>query len=323
MKVGVIGAGQWGRNLIRSFHRLGVLSGVAEVDEERREAIAQEYPNIPVYQDYRELLSLDLSAVVVATPAPTHYSLAKEALLAGKDVFVEKPFTLSRAEAQELVNLAERGERILMVGHLLLYDEVIQWIKDYIGEGNLGNIAFLTQERLKFGRVRNQENVLWSFGVHDIAVLLYLLEKVPEEVEATGQSFVQKSIEDDVYVHFRFQDGIHAHLHVSWLWPEVRRCLTVVGTKGMLVYNERERKVELHRKSVTSELVHIDEGDMVVFEGKREPLLAECVHFLECIAERKDPLSSGRSAIEVIGLLERIEEDLRRKRSDREGLFRP
>lgn len=323
MKVGVIGAGQWGRNLIRSFYRLGVLLGVAEGDEERKEAIAQEYPDIPVYQDYRELLSLDLLGVVIATPAPTHYSLTKEALLAGKDVFVEKPFTLSRVEAQELVDLAEREGRILMVGHLLLYDEAIQWIKDYIGGGNLGSIAFLTQERLKFGRIRNQENVLWSFGVHDITVLLYLLEEVPEELETVGQGFVQGSIEDDVYVHFRFHDGIHAHLHVSWLWPEVRRNLTVVGTKGMLAYNEGERKVVLHRKSVTPELVHVDEGDTVVFEEKGEPLLAECVHFLECIAERKDPLSSGRSAIEVIGLLERIEEDLRRKRNGREGLFRP
>ncbi|HBT47664.1 MAG TPA: gfo/Idh/MocA family oxidoreductase [Peptococcaceae bacterium] len=311
MSVGVIGAGNWGKNLVHTFFRLGELSGVAEINPKTREELAQSYPGIPIYDDYRRLLESDIPAVAIATPAPTHYALAKEALAAGKDVFVEKPMALSKAEAQELVEIAEKQNRILMAGHLLLYQPAVRWIKEYIDSGALGRIAFLTQERLKFGRVRSVENVLWSFGVHDIAVLLYLVGRKPQEVKAAGQRFLQEKIEDDVYVHLRFAGGVQAHLHVSWLWPETRRSLTIAGSEGILTYDELEQKVTLHRKRVTTGLRHHDEGSEVVFQGKEEPLLLECHHFLECVAKRRTPLSSGRSAVEVIEILEAIEKQLK------------
>lgn len=311
MSVGVIGAGNWGKNLVHTFYRLGELSGVAEINPNTREELAQAYPGIPIYDDYRRLLESDIPAVAIATPAPTHYTLAREALAAGKDVFVEKPMALSKAEAQELVETAEKQSRILMAGHLLLYQPAIRRIKEYIESGALGRIAFLAQERLKFGRVRAVENVLWSFGVHDLAVLLYLVGQKPEEIKTTGQRFLQEKVEDDVYVHLRFPDGVQAHLHVSWLWPETRRSLTIAGSEGMLTYDELERQVILHKKRVTSVLKHHDEGSEVVFQGSEEPLLLECRHFLECLAKRRTPLSCGRSAVEVIEILEAIEKQLK------------
>ncbi|MGQ9498634.1 MAG: Gfo/Idh/MocA family protein [Desulfotomaculales bacterium] len=304
MRVGVIGAGNWGKNLVRTFYRLGELAAVAELNPDIRQRLSAEYHGISLYGDYRDLLAEDVPAVAIATPAHTHYGIAREALLAGKDVFAEKPLALSKAEAAELVEIAEKQNRILMAGHLLLYQPAIRWIKEYIGSGALGRIAFFTQERLKFGRVRAVENVLWSFGVHDIAVLLYLVGKEPQEVQATGRRFLQESIEDDVYVHLRFAGGVQAHLHVSWLWPETRRRLTVAGSEAMLTYDELEQKVILHRKRVTPDLQHHDEGAEVVFQGSDDPLLLECRHFLECVERRTTPLSDGKSALEVIEVLE-------------------
>lgn len=304
MRVGVIGAGNWGKNLVRTFYRLGELAAVAEPNPDARQRLSAEYPGVLLYGDHRDLLAKDVPAVAIATPAHTHYRIAREALLAGKDVFVEKPLALSKAEAAELVEIAEKQNRILMAGHLLLYQPAIRRIKEYIESGALGRIAFFTQERLKFGRVRAVENVLWSFGVHDIAVLLYLVGKKPQEVKATGRRFLQESIEDDVYVHLRFAGGVQAHLHVSWLWPETRRRLTIAGSEAMLTYDELEQKVILHRKRVTPDLQHHDEGSEVVFRGNEEPLFLECRHFLECIEKRINPLSDGRSAVEVIEVLE-------------------
>lgn len=304
MRVGVIGAGNWGRNLVRTFYRLGELAAVAELNPDIRQRLSAEYHGISLYGDYRDLLMEGIPAVAIATPAPTHYAIAREALLAGKDVFVEKPLALSRAEAAELVEIAGRQNRILMTGHLLLYQPAVRRIKEYIESGALGRIAFFAQERLKFGRVRAVENVLWSFGVHDVAVLLYLVGEKPQEVGATGRRFLQENIEDDVYVHLRFSGGVRAHLHVSWLWPETRRRLTVVGSEGMLTYDEVEQKVILHKKRVAPDLQHHDEGGEVIFRGNDDPLLLECRHFLECVERRTTPLSDGKNALEVIEVLE-------------------
>lgn len=311
MTIGVIGAGNWGKNLVRTFYRLGELAGVAEVNPELQKAIRSGYPGVMVYKEAEEIIASDIPAVAVATPAHTHYQVAREALLAGKDVFVEKPLALSRAEAEELVDLAAAKNRILMAGHLLLYQPAIQWLKNYIASGAVGDLAYLSQERLKLGRVRAVENVLWSFGVHDVAVLLYLVGEKPREVNAVGQCFLQEVIEDDVYMHLKFSGGVQAHLHVSWLWPEQRRRLTIAGSKAMLTYDELAQEVVLHKKRITTELQNRDEGSEVVFRGSEEPLLLECRHFLECIKERKEPLSNGRSALEVIEVLERAGKQLK------------
>jgi predicted dehydrogenase len=311
-KVAVIGAGNWGRNLVKTFHELGVLKAVAEMSDSLRDQIAEAYPDVDVIGDYRNLLKDDnLSGVAIATPVATHYTIAKEALLAGKDVFVEKPMTMSVADAIELNDIAKNNQRILMVGHLLLYQDAIQWIKDFVDQGGIGQVFSLYQTRAKLGRVRSFENVLWSFGVHDIAVLLHLVGRNPESIHIHGQRMIQNHIEDDVYLHMSFSDNVQAHLHTSWMWPEQERRLVVVGAKGMLVYNELEQTVTLHRKGINTDLSNRDEGSVVVFQGNTQPLKKECMHFIQCIEKRVQPLSNGENGIAVIRVLEEAMKQLK------------
>ncbi|MGQ9778247.1 MAG: Gfo/Idh/MocA family protein [Bacillota bacterium] len=305
MKVGVIGAGNWGINIVRTLAKLGALAGVAEIQEETRARVAEEFPETPIYPDYEVLLAeAKIPAVAVATPAPTHYRIARAALAAGKDVFVEKPMAMTAAEAEELVGLAEETGRVLMVGHLLLYQPAVGFLKDYLDSGALGRVFSLHQERLNLGRARAVENVLWCLGVHDVAVLLYLLGSSPLGLSISGQRALRPGIEDDVYLHLEFARGIRAHLHCSWLWPEKRRRLTIVGEKGMLVYDELEQSVTLHRKGIGPDLRNIDEGSEVVFVGDGEPLLHEMRHFLSCLEDRRSPLSDGQSGVAVMRVLE-------------------
>lgn len=248
LKVAVIGAGNWGKNLVRNFHGLGALGAIAEANSELRGKLTKEYPGVQIYDDYNEVLKTEFPAVVIATPVATHYAVAREALLAGKDVFVEKPMTMSAMEAEELVQLADEKHRVLMVGHLLLYQPAIRFIKDYLDSGELGNIISLHQQRLNLGRVRTVENALWSLGVHDIAVLLHLVGENPLDVKTVGHCAIQPEIEDDVYLHLKFPGNIQAHLHSCWLWPEKVRRLTIIGSNGMLEFNELTQNVTLHRK---------------------------------------------------------------------------
>lgn len=305
-RVIVIGAGQWGKNLVRTFNGLNALAAIAEYDSGLRDLISKEYPGIPLYSDYKEAIEkTDPAGVVIATPAPSHYEIAVYALREGKDVFVEKPITLSSREAEELLQTAERAQRLLMVGHLLIYQPAIQKIKEIIENGVIGNLKSLHQERMKLGRVRSVENVLWSFGVHDIAVLLYLTGQIPIDVQARGQSILQPGIEDDVYVHLGFNHGIAAHLHTSWLWPELRRRLIVIGDKGMIVYDEEKQTVTLHRKGVHQDLSNRDEGSELVLESTEQPLMLECKHFLNAMETRDKPLSDGKNGLEVVRILEK------------------
>lgn len=304
MKVGLVGAGGWGKNLAQTLHELGVLGGIAELRPEIRADLVALYPDVPLYPGHTPLLESDLPAVVIATPAATHSPLAKEALRAGKHVFVEKPLALAAAEAEEVVALARQEGRLLMVGHLLLYQPAIRWIKESLSSGTLGELWSLHQERLNLGRVRTVENALWSLGVHDVAVLLYLVGQAPERVTARGQAVLQPGVEDDVYLHLEFPGGVRAHIHASWLWPEKRRRLTLIGEKGMLVYDEADQTVVLHRKRIAPDLTHVNEGAEVVFRGHGEPLRLELSHFLECVAKGTRPLSDGESAVLVTRVLE-------------------
>lgn len=305
MKVGVIGAGNWGKNLIKTLCKLRALTAVAEPSERLRTKLMEVYPQVPIYGEYQAMLDSEIQAVAIATPALIHYQVAKAALLAGKDVFLEKPMTLSVKEAEDLVRIAEERDRVLMVGHLLLYQPAINWIKGYLSEGLLGRVFSLHQERMDLGRAQAVENVLWSLGVHDLAVLLYLIGVDPVELRVFGQRALQPEVEDDVYLHLSFPNGIQAHLHNSWLWPEKRRRLTVIGSKGMLVYDELQQTVILHDKGVNEDLSNRDGGHKLVFKGDGEPLTREMEHFLECVAARRKPISDGRSGLEVIRILER------------------
>lgn len=312
MKIGIIGTGNWGKNLVRTLNDLKVLDATADQAEWLNEAVKKEYPRVNVYSDYHLILKSDIKAVVIATPAPTHYRIVKEALLAGKDVFVEKPMTLSAAEAIELADLAADAEKILMVGHLLLYQPAIQWIKEALGSGLIGELTGLHQERLGLGRARESESVLWDLGVHDLAVILYLTGRELLKAKIFGQQRLRKGIEDDIYLHLNFSEKIQANLHTSWIWPERRRRLTITGTKGMLVYDEMEQTVTLHRKGINErDLSNWDEGAEVVFKGDGLPLTREMEHFIDCVQNRRKPISDGYSGAAVIKVLEDLSRQLK------------
>lgn len=306
MKIALIGAGHWGQNLARTLHQLGALEAVAEEDENRRLALSEQYPSIVFHQQYAPILESRVPAVAIATPAPTHFQIAMEALDAGKDVFVEKPMTLRVSEARALVERARAMDAILMAGHLLLYQPAVQKMKEYVGSGAIGQLYSIHQERLNFGRARSVENALWSLGIHDVAVALYLAGESPVEVSMAAQACVNPGIEDDVHLHMRFPNAAQAHLHTSWLWHEKRRRTTLIGEYGMVIYDENTQTVTLHRKSISSALHHYDEGQEILFEGASEPLTLELEHFLYCVKTREKPLSDGESAIAALSVLEQV-----------------
>lgn len=311
MKVGVIGAGAWGKNIIRNLAELGALAAIAETDPARRREFETGYPEAAT-GSVDELLASDIDGVAIATPTPTHHDLATQALRAGKDVFIEKPMTPDSATARALVDLAERENRVLMVGHLLLYQPAITWIREFVASGELGELFGIRHERLTLGRARSVENVLWDIGVHDIAVLLYLVGQAPEHIRASGHHMLKLGVEDEVHVHFEFASGVRGNLHSSWLWPETTRQTIVRGARGMLVYDEVEQTVTLHRKWIDTGLQNHDEGSEVVHRGHGQPLRLEMQHFLDRMADRQAPLSSGMSALAVIETLERVTRALAR-----------
>jgi predicted dehydrogenase len=305
MRVAVIGAGKWGMNHVRTLRDLGVLAAVADTSPAVCDRIRAEMPDVETCVGYESLLNAEIDAVSIATSAPTHFEIARSFLRAGKDVLVEKPITLSSEEAEALRDLAAEHGRVLMVGHLLMYHPAVVAIRDAIEAGRIGKLLSLHQERLNLGRARAVENVLWSLGVHDVAVLLYLVGCGPESVEATGHAALQPTVEDDMYLHMRFPGGIQAHLHCSWLWPELRRRLTVVGTEGMLVFDEVEKTVVLHRKRIDERLENVNEGTETLFAGSAQPLTLELQHFLDRVRDRTMPRSDAASALEVVRVLEK------------------
>ncbi len=312
MKVSVVGAGAWGKNIVRTLHAMGALDSVVEAKDDLREGIEQTYSDVVVLEDYRDALSSNVSALVIATPAHTHFEIGMAAIEAGKDVFIEKPMTLGYDSSLALVEAAEKAGRILMTGHLLLYQPAVQWLKQAVNQGMIGKLLSIHQERLNLGRAIPVGNVLWSLGVHDLAVALYLAGESPDEVLYRGQFALGTKNEDDSYVHLTFPSGAQLHLHNSWLWPERRRRTTLIGTRGMLVLDEVAQDeagkdkptITLHRKRIDPDLKNVDEGSEVVFQGDGEPLKLELQHFLECCQSRTEPISSGRSALDVIRVLE-------------------
>lgn len=309
----VAGAGQWGKNLVGVACALWGPERVSVVDPDvdRLRMVGKEYRVGTVHTALDSVLDdPDIEAVILATPASTHAALAREALLSGKHVFVEKPLALSQAEADEVVTLAEALDRVLMVGHLLLYQPAVRWIRDFLGSGGVGEVWNLHLERLNLGRVRTVENALWSLGVHDVAVLLYLVGRQPTSVQVVGQAVVQSNVEDDVYLHLTFPGKVQAHVHVSWLWPEKRRGLTVVGSRAMVTYDEVSQQVRLHRKMIGEGLSAVDNGSEVVFHSEAEPLRLELEDFLGAVRERRRPLSDGRMAVDVVAVLEEASRQL-------------
>lgn len=306
-RVAVVGAGNWGKNLVRTFHALDALTGVAEPSEALRVGLKEQYPDLN-FHTFEELLASDVDALAIATPASTHFDFAKRALESGKHVFVEKPLTLTLADAHSLVELTEAADKTLMVGHLLLYQPAITWIKEYLESGAAGEVWHVATRRAKLGRVRNEENVWWSFAPHDISVVLHLLGN-PElgSVQAHGHNMLPSSVEDNVQVSLDFASGQSAALHSSWYWPENERKTVVLAEKKMIVYDEVAQKVEVFDKTVSDDLSHHDAGSFVADVADAEPLRLECQHFLDCLATGKRPLSDVHNGVAVVAVLERAQ----------------
>jgi len=321
IRIGVAGCGYWGPNLVRNFAAVegGELAAICDILPDRLVAQSARFPSAQPYGDFDTMLAhADLDAVVLATPSPTHFALAKRALSAGLHTYVEKPLTLESHESRELVELADRSGLTLMVGHLLKYHPAVDRIKQYVDTGELGQVRYIYTRRLNLGQVRHQENALWCLAPHDISLLLYLVDSDPVEVTANGGAYLQIGVEDVAFATVRFRNGVLGHMHVGWLDPTKARSLTVVGSRKMAIFDDTldTQKLRLFDKGADSTGVM---GQFSLRSGETvaptlpagEPLHVECQHFVDCVREGRQPLSDGRDGLRVVQTLEAAEQSLR------------
>jgi len=311
--IGLIGLGYWGKNIFRNLYEIGVLHSVCDSEEEVISDYSKKYAKVSYTTSREEILcNAGITAVVVATPAVTHYEIAKQSLLAGKDVFVEKPLAITVKQGEELVKLAENTNKILMVGHILQYHPAIIKLKELILSGELGKIQYIYSNRLNIGKLRTEENILWSFAPHDISAILMLLEEEPIKVTATGGNYLNKDIYDITITTLEFKNGIKGHIFVSWLHPYKEQKLIVVGSKAMAVFDDvSNEKLFLYSHKIMWKdgkipVVQKADGQIVPFD-KKEPLKEELKHFVECIQRRCIPKTSGIEGLKVLKILEEAE----------------
>lgn len=311
--VAVIGCGYWGKNLVRNFHRLGALELVCDATASGRAAAAELVPQTTTVTSLEDVLRSDVAGVVIATPAETHYDIAMQALRAGKDVFVEKPLALTYEQGSSLVRVAEESDSILMVGHVLEYHPAIATMLGLVRSGELGKVHYISSNRLNLGKVRREENILWSFAPHDIAIILRLMGSMPFQVAAFGGSYVQPNIADVTVTHLLFDNGVRAHTYVSWLHPFKEQRLVIVGSKKMASFDDVTKRLVLYDQRVEvqeGQPVPIKgNGDLVTFADD-EPLLLECRAFLEAIGTRRPPVTDGRSGLRVLQVLQAAQRSL-------------
>jgi predicted dehydrogenase len=332
-----IGVGYWGGNLLRTFSSVkgARMRYVCDLNPGKQPSLEALHPNAVFCNDFLPLVNAaDVDAAVIATPAPTHFEIAKAFLEAGKHCFIEKPFVLRVDHAEELVDIAEKKGLVLMVGHLLLYHPAYVELKARMQKPEFGEIRYLNSSRANLGIVRSNENVMWSFAPHDIALSLFLLEEKPTVVNATGQSFMQSGIEDVCFLTLGFPSGRLVHIHVSWMYPRKLRLLTAVGSKQMIEVDDAQINDKMAIYNIDAlnhgpEVLAAGYSDRYLYESitfKRgdtvlprvsgaEPLKLECQHFIDCIEERREPLSSGKASLEVVRIL--AEADLQLKNSRR------
>ncbi len=319
--VGVVGLGYWGPNLARNFDRLpgAELTWLCDSDEGALERWGAAFPSAQTTTRLDDLLSDDsLDAVVVATPVPTHAELALRVIEAGKHCFVEKPLARSEEEAERVVEAARAADRVLMVGHLLEYHPGVAKLEELVRSGELGELHYIYSNRLNLGKHRADENALWSLGAHDVSVILRLADEEPSSLEAQGQSYVKPGVEDVVFALMRFESGLIAHMHLSWLDPHKERRFTVVGSKRMATFDDMaiERKLTVYDKGIDED--YSSYGEYIARSGdvfspqvsNEEPLRIECRHFIECVSEGREPRTGGESALRVVRVLERLQRDL-------------
>ena len=324
IETGIVGLGDWGSKLARNFHFSpnANLAWLCDLDDTKLQALQRQFPAKRTSNNFDDLSQDDeLEAIVIATSSATHFPLCKAALLAGKDVFVEKPFVLSVPHAEELIRIAEENERILMVGHLLEYHPVVSKLKQLIRSGELGDVRYIYSQRLNLCSTRN-ENAMWDFAPHDISVILHLLDMTPDDVAARGQCYVQPGTLDVVFLTLNFAGTAMGHVHVSWLDPNKTRKLTVVGSKRMAVFDDIEsnEKLKIYDNGVEPHFNYqsfdayagVRFGDIAApYVGATEPLQIECEHFLSCVRERRQPQSDGRDGLRVVQVLSAADRSLK------------
>jgi UDP-2-acetamido-3-amino-2,3-dideoxy-glucuronate N-acetyltransferase len=316
MKIAIVGAGHWGENLVRVVRQVGVLDRVCDCRPERIQQLETKYPGLQFGSSFDAILDdASIDGVMVATPAETHYQIAKALLEAGKDVFVEKPLALRCEEAEKLMALAERKHRLLMVGHLLEFHPAIARLQELVENGELGRLEYIYSNRLNLGKIRREENALWSFAPHDISVILLLLKQLPIQVAATGGSYLQPNIADVTVSTMLFDRGVRAHLFVSWLHPYKEQKLVVVGERRMAVFDDIrptdklqifDKKIDL----VDGQFVAERPTPQAVPISPAEPLRVECEHFFRCIETRERPKTDGADGWRVLKVLEASQRSL-------------
>jgi predicted dehydrogenase len=324
IEVGQVGLGAWGKNLLRNFNMLNQchVKMACDADATQCAKASEMFPGIVITNKYEDIMKDDkIEAVIIATPPAMHYQMTVKAIEAGKDVFVEKPLVLDLDEGKKLVELADKNDRILMVGHIMEYHPASLLLKQYIEDGVLGEVYYLYSSRINLGKVRDIENSLWSFAPHDVSLIMFLLGKYPSRVAATGSSYLQKSIEDVCFMTMHFDDKTMAHVHVSWLDPHKERKLTIVGSKRMVVFDDTRasEKIWLYDKGVDTKLDYTtyDEymslriGDITIpHVPSGEPLRFECKHFLDCVKDHKHPRSDGDDGLRVLSVLQAAQNSL-------------
>jgi len=310
-KVGVIGAGYWGQNLLRNFSALGALAAVHDSNVENLSAALRKYPDARAYADLESLLQdAALDAVVIASPAATHGALAQKALKAGKHVFVEKPLCLDLSEGRELEMLAKATGCILMVGHLVLYHPAFNALERFVVEGRLGTLRYIYSNRTSLGRIRREENAFWSFAPHDLSMILALVRAMPTQILSAGTGWLLSHVADTTLTHLTFDQNVQAHVFVSWLHPYKEHRLVVVGSQGMVVFDDVRPAAEKlvfypHKIGWDGNLPSIDraEAQPIPYDPD-EPLACECRHFLDCIRTGATPRTDSIQARQVLAVLD-------------------
>jgi predicted dehydrogenase len=308
--VGLLGCGYWGRNLARNLHQMGHLVAVCDPSAKVLKEVKAAYKGVKTTRDHASLIDdPKVKAVAVAAPAALHYDLARKAILAGKDVFVEKPLALRVPQAEELVELARARKRILMVGHILEYHPAIRKLKELLDAGELGEIHYVYSNRLNLGKVRQEENILWSFAPHDISVILLLVGAMPEWASTSGQHYLQHDVADVTMTCLAFPGKARAHIFVSWLHPFKEQKLVVVGSRKMAVFDDviKEGKLKIFDKGIEWKdglPVTRQTAESTLFFPETEPLREELAHFAECVRSRKAPRTDGPSGLRVLRVLD-------------------
>lgn len=331
LNIAQVGCGYWGPNLLRNFNSLtdAKVKSVVELDSRRRDYVRKNYPLIHISIDFQEVLNdVEIDAIIIATPADTHYELVKKTLESGRHCLVEKPLAMTSIEAKELIELADSKKLTLMVGHTFLYNAAVRYLKQVISDGKLGDIYYVYSQRLNLGKIRDDVNALWNLAPHDISIILYLLDSYPVAVTANGVSYIQNNIEDIAFLTLRFPENIIAHIHVSWLDPNKVRRMTVVGNKKMIVYDDiANHKIQIYDSGIDKRSKDVSLGEFDDFGEFQliqragdvhlpkinfiEPLKVEAEHFVHCIQNNLTPISDGQNGLNVVQILEAAMKSMR------------